>query len=107
MRGRRASRQLCFQLQRQFLAKKNHHRRVRIWHGSTLRSTHPSIPRAREFWPQAREELGGWGELFFVGTHLTGKKSGTITKLWEYFRDYGFVVEFSWFSLLANKMHFP
>ena len=79
MRGRRASRQLCFQLQRQFLAKKNHHRRVRIWHGSTLRSTHPSIPRAREFWPQAREELGGWGELFFVGTHLTGKKSGTIT----------------------------
>ena len=27
--------------------------------------------------------------------------------LWEYFRDYGFVVEFSWFSLLANKMHFP
>ena len=62
-----------------FGEKKNHHRRVRIWHGSTLRSTHPSIPRAREFWPQAREELGGWGELFFVGTHLTGKKSGTIT----------------------------
>ena len=41
--------------------------------------------RAREFWLQAREELGGWEgeEMFFVETHLL-YSSCPEQSLWEF-----------------------
>ena len=85
MRGRRLARRLAA------LPSANFWRKKIIWFlGECVRilarwRAQFANSRAREFWLQAREELGGWEgeEMFFVETHLL-YSSCPEQSLWEF-----------------------